>query len=341
MTHKTIEIETAVLGAGIGGLGAAWWLKQLGMENFAVFDSSPKFTSNLHNGVHYLHSLPNLPSLPLTIKEVTLTDGVLRKFGDANTAEIADTPSLQDSLKYSKKVREIQHPSSIMSVGKRKNVYLPQSNNMNDLTKTLYDGVGEHMFMFDCLVTEINRKNKIITINKNGKDIYIHYKNVISTLPLNIVYPYSKLTSVPVYITNCKVDGIVPNWLINLYVPNSNTSIYRVSILNNIASFESVRELNSDEIHAIKRQFAMFSIETEGVKTFVWNTGKVLSISRDERYNIVSELMHSGWYQIGRFGLWNRKLLMDSTIRQAEEVVRWLNGKNKTYKSTLLDVLSK
>jgi hypothetical protein len=45
-----------------------------------------------------------------------------------------------------------------------------------------------------------------------------------------------KLEAVPIYITNYKVEKIVPNWMINLYIPDPNTPVYRASILNGICS---------------------------------------------------------------------------------------------------------
>lgn len=320
MNENIIRLDVAVLGAGIGGLGAAWHLKRFD-DDFRVFDNNDCFTSNLHNGVHYLHSMPDLPDLPMTIKEVTLTDGIIREFGDVKTAVINRDYTILDSLAYSKKVREIQHPSSIMGVGKRDKVYLPQSNDMNELTETIYKSVGEDKFVFGATVKDINLQDRVITIEHQGLEKYIHYNHVISTLPLWMLKPSMQLESVPIHVTNFKVNGIVPNWLINLYVPFNGTSIYRMSILNNIASFESVEELSDEELDKIPSMFGMFDIDRESAVRSIWKTGKVISIDRDARYQITKELMDKEWYQIGRFGLWNRKLLMDSTIKQARAVV--------------------
>ena len=132
-----------ILGAGAGGLGAGTWLKQRG-ENFVIIEGSSSLPMNLNNGVHYLHSVPILPiELQKDLRKITLTEGVL--YSDGNVKYHAD---FNDVLNYAMKVREIYHPSSIMSVGKRNHAFMPSSNELNYLLKSMADYIGDN-FLFD------------------------------------------------------------------------------------------------------------------------------------------------------------------------------------------------
>ena len=70
----------------------------------------------------------------------------------------------------------------------------------------------------------------------------------------------------------------------------------------------------------VKDSLSMFHIG-DLIEKYTWETGKVISISIQEREKIVDELHHRSIYSIGRFGLHNRKLLVDSTIHQAKKAV--------------------
>ena len=75
----------------------------------------------------------------------------------------------------------------------------------------------------------------------------------------------------------------------------------------------------------------------EGVERYTWKTGKVISISVDDREKVIENLIKKNIYPIGRFGLWNRKLLVDNTIGQAKMVADCLFGE----KNNIIKLLSK
>jgi len=314
-------VETLIIGAGAGGLGAGCWLKDLNRD-FLIIDSSKSLPMNLHNGVHYLHSMPDLP-FDYHLKEITLTDGILA------AGKIEHKPNLIHSLAYSEKVREIQHPSSIMDVGNREKVYVPNTNNVNDLMFDCYNFISYENFYFNNYVIDIDIDKKIVKIKNANSGVIndIKYKYLISTIPLNVLREFEsikKLTSIniklessPINITNYKVEKIVPDWLINIYIPAETVPIYRASILNGICSVESMEETEFD----IAAVLPMFHFKNDKPDKFCWKTGKVISISNDVRARIEEELELYGVYTIGRFGSWNRKLLIDSTIKQAEKTV--------------------
>jgi len=336
-----MKVDNLIIGSGAGGLGTAVWMKYTG-QNFMVVDSLESIPLNLHNGVHYLHSIPNLP-FETKIREIPLTDGYLDDRG-----EIVHTPDLNVALQYSEKVREIQHPSSIMDIGKRNKVYMPVSNTLNTLLSEMYEYSGEESFRFGLWLSEVDVDSRIATFKDKKENLHkIEYKNLISTIPLDVLRnimneesPATAMTfgSNPVYITNYKVDRIVPNWMINLYIPSEHVPFYRASLLNGICSVESIRELTDEQVRLrIPRYLRMFYLNPTDPQRYEWKTGKVLSISMDDRETIVDWLNERDIYSLGRFGLWNRKLLVDSTISQGQQIAQYLlNGDWEVCRKSLI-----
>jgi hypothetical protein len=329
------KVKTLIIGAGAGGLAAACWLRKKGYvmhdsdgepvfnHDFMVAEYAKELPSNMHNGVHYLHSEPNLP-FDTKLKRITLTDGVICD------EEILHEPSLKHALEYSEKVREIQHPSSIMDIGKETSVFMPRDNSLNELMKDMYNYAGPENFEFGLALTKIDSEKKIAQFyNEAGLAVEIEYENIISTIPLdklrgmieNEFVKNLQLKCVPVYITNYCVEKIVPNWMINLYVPDKNSPVYRASILNGICSVESIRELRESEMWQVRDLLSMFHLSDCKPEKFTWWTGKVISISIDERAKLDEEMSKLNIHLVGRFARWDRKLLVDSTINQAKEVV--------------------
>lgn len=314
-----------VIGAGAGGLGAAAWLKEY-KQDFVVIEGMKELPINLQNGVHYLHSKPNLP-FDAKLKEITLTDGVIDPDG-----RVRHTATLNDALDYSLKVREVQHPSSILDIGKRDFVYLPSSNTMNTMLEESYKFAGTENFQFGWWLNSIDPLKKIVEVVQGDDKQIIEYEYLISSLPLNLLlkalgttrWGEVQFTSNPIEVANFPVNKIVPNWLINLYIPDLNCVAYRASILNNAISLESVQSLKKPEIlPGLKKLLGNFDIDFDKPEHYTWKTGKIISISTDVRREIVSYLDEQSIYSLGRFGLWNRKLLVDSTINQADKIVKY------------------
>jgi hypothetical protein len=324
-----MKIETLIIGAGIGGLGASSWLKQLG-KNFMVVDMSEKLPVNMHNGVHYLHKEPDIP-VNIGFREITLTDGTFRTNSDGYT--ISHQPNLKDSLEYSMKVREIHHPSSIMDIGKRKTVFMTKGNTLNELVESLYEYSDPSNFRWGWYLSELDIVRKIaIFKTKDGEEEQIQYENCISTLPLTIIQKFFSmnynLEARTIFIYNTKVNHIVPNWLINLYIPQAGTSAYRASILNGILSIESNEKLSDKQVRDVTGMFKhAFHIDDTEIEEYEWKNAKVMSLAIEDREEAVEKMARYNFYQIGRFGLWNRKLLIDSTIEQAKNIVEYICGK--------------
>lgn len=317
------KVKTLIVGSGAGGLGAACWLKEKDPD-FLVVEFNKELPSNMHNGVHYLHSIPELP-FDSQLKKITLTDGVLQD------GTIYHEPSLIHALEYSEKVREIQHPSSIMDIGRETSVFMPKDNSLNGLMKDMYDYSGEDKFAFGKVLNAVDTDKRIAYFRDvtTDEEFVVEYENLISTIPLdkfrkmihNSFVDSLELKCVPVYITNYCVEKIVPNWMINLYIPDKFSPVYRASILNGICSVESVRELRESEMWQVRDTLSMFHLVDCVPEKFTWWTGKVVSISIDDRNKLDEEMNKMGIYLVGRFARWDRKLLVDSTINQSKDVV--------------------
>lgn len=319
------KVDTLIIGSGAGGLSAADWCKNKNID-FIVIDGCNELPLNLHNGVHYLHSIPEIP-FKTNIKKITLTDAILFK------GKMYDRPSLHFALLYSEKTGESQRPSSIMNVGKDDVAYMPETNTLNSLLQDMYEYAGADNFAFGYWLSKIDVIGHRAYFKKEGEEICIQYNKVISTVPLDKIRPLLrhefidklKLECNSIFVVNYTVDNIVPNWMINIYIPDTATKIYRASILNGICSTESTKELSDHDIHSVKDFLNMFHINMDKpTEAYNWKTGKVISISPDYRAVLVDVLREVDIYQIGRFGLWNRKLLVDSTINQAKAVVDYL-----------------
>lgn len=324
-TNMKNKVRVLVLGSGSGGLGAASWLKYYN-EDFMVVDGCSELPLNLHNGVHYLHTIPKLP-FQSDIRKITLTDAIL------NDDKMYDRPSLKFALQYSEKTGEIQRPSSIMSVGKEDTAYMPASHTLNTLLMEMYEFAGKDNFHFGWWFRDIDSERKVAKFQKEGEIIEVEYEHIISTIPLdkmpkfgNKFFEQLKLECNPIYVANYKVNGIVPNWMINIYIPDLRTPIYRASLLNGICSTESIKELTEHDTHKVADFLNMFHLNFDSIERYSWKTGKVISISKDDREKLVEILKSHQIYSIGRFGLWNRKLLIDSTINQSKAVVEYLCG---------------
>ena len=340
--QKYMKIKNVILGSGVGGLGAGCWLKEY-KEKFIIIDRLNEIPMNLHNGVHYLHSIPELP-FDAKLKEITLTDGVLTEEG-----RIRHQPELQDALMYSEKVRSIQHPSSIYEVGTRKSVFVPKSNSMNDYISQMVEFIGEKNFMLGADVISIDLDRKEIIVKDKEKEQLIEFENLVSTIPLNVFLKLTKdkefnaleFLSTPINITNFKVERIVPNWLINIYIPDPKQKVYRLSILNNIASIESISKLEQIDYGLVKELFRMFHISLDSPHEYSWDSGKIVSLDIDTRDKIFNHFTPMGIFLIGRFGCWNNKLLIDATINQAKEVCKYINMEkvNKVDTENLISAL--
>lgn len=324
MKQKAMKKETKylIIGAGIGGLSAAAYLKEAGIENFLIVEKSKSVPNNLANGLHYLHDVDFRLPFPMDFKKCILTENIW----DTKTNTFSQRAMLPDLFEYSKKVMDnLRHPSSIMDPGKMTNVFVPESNDMNELIKKYEEYIGAEHFIFGRTVQEVQLENKKVMLD--NMDL-IEYEYMISTCPMNVFFKIAhieneyELKHKTLFITNYKTTNIVPNWLIVLYMSDPKFPPYRLTCFNNQISLESLSELTANDEVIIKYIVSdLFDYDPETVSKYAWETGRIFGINKAQRKAILEDLSKHGVFPIGRFGLWNGKLRIDDTIEQAECVV--------------------
>jgi hypothetical protein len=322
-----MKVKTIIIGAGIGGLAAGAFLKQNGDEDFLIIEKQPYVPNNLSNGLHYLHDIDFPLPFKMDFKKCLLTESIW----DARANTFKEKATLPEAFEYSKKVMDnLRHPSSILDPGKRDCVWIPESNDMNELIKKYEEYIGTDKFMLNANVLSIDEQDKTIKASNTEDGALIEYEHIISTAPAplmhNMLGNHNDMSAYykkkPLYITNYKTTNIVPNWMIVLYVSDPKFPPYRISCFNNVISMESMVKLGTaDEVIIQYLIGGLFEYELDTVSSYVWETGRIFGRNKIERKGMVDMLTNKDIWPIGRFGLWNGKLRMDDTIEQAQRVV--------------------
>ena len=315
-----IKIKHLILGSGIGGLASAAELKAKNETDFIVIDKTSSLPKNFHNGLHYLHSCPETP-FEFEYKSIILTEEIW----DTRTNTFKKNATIPEMFEYSKKIMEnLRHPSSIMDPGKRKEVFIPYSNNMDDLIDAYHNYIGEDKFHWNQEIFRIDYEKKIVSTTYNE----YQYEKLISTVPLNKFYGLCKkdchyqLKNKTIYITNYKTTNIVPNWLIVLYMSDPKFPPYRISVLNNIISMESLFKLSYEDEVIIKYLIKdLFDYDLQTKSEYAWETGRIFGLQKHEREIIIKTFKEIDIYLLGRFATWSGKELIDTIIIAAKKIV--------------------
>jgi len=319
-----MKTKILILGSGIGGLSAGAELKSRGEKDFLIVDRTPCLPMNLQNGLHYLHSDNFGTPFPFSLKKVILTEEVWNVRKD-EFLKCADLPMM---FEYSKKIMEnLRHPSSVMDPGKRLEVFVPPSNSMNDLLKAYHDYIGEEHFAWNSSLVSMDLDKKEALFNQE-EGYTVQFENCISTLPIDKFYGLCGLKSPyefkhkTIYITNYQTKNIVSNWLIVLYIPDAKFKPYRITVMNGILSMESIEPMTPDDEVIVKYHcHDLFDYELESKQSYAWETGRIFGLSPEDREKMVSWFANKGIWLLGRFSTWNGKSLMDSTIKDAQDII--------------------
>lgn len=316
-----MKTKILIIGSGIGGLASGASLKEKNETDFLIVDKCKELPMNLSNGVHYLHSNDFGTPFPFELKKITAVEEIW----DPRTDVFKKTSCIPDMMEYSMKVMGMRHPSSIGDPGTREwDTFLPMSNNMNDLLKGYYDYIGEKHFLWDQKLERVDEEKKTAYFENE----IIEYEHMITTAPLNsfIKMCFRKtdleFKYTPVFVTNYKTTNIVANWLLGLYVSDPQFPPYRITVLNNIISMESVKEMTRTEEEIVKYHLGRyFEYSLDTGQKYTWETGRIFGLSKEERDKLVSSFERSGIHLLGRFARWDGKLLLDTTILQAKEII--------------------
>lgn len=321
------KVKTLILGSGVGGISIAAELKSKDETDFLVVDKCDKLPKNLHNGLHYLHSSNFGTPFDFEFKKCILTEEIW----DTRNNSFKKAATIPEMFEYSKKVMEnLRHPSSIMDPGKRNEVWIPMSNNMNDLILAYYNYIGEEKFEWSFAIREIDTEKKIVTFDVGGDLVdFIKYDYLISTIPINQFYkicgfksPY-EFKQKAIYINNYETKNIVPNWLIVLYMSDPKFPPYRIAVFNNLISMESLVDLTYEDEVVIKYLIGdLFEYDLKTKTNYKWETGRIFGLQKPERIEMVDFFAKMDIHLLGRFSRWDGKLLIDSTVLQAKEMVK-------------------
>ena len=320
------KFKFVIVGAGIGGLAAGAALKERGENDFVIIDPSPQLPANLHNGLHYLHSVDWPRPFPFAFRQIVATEQIW----NPKTDEFSQEAKLPDAFAYSLKVMGLRHPSSIMDVGRRQwTTNLPESNDMNDLLRAYEKYIGSEHFWFGCKVERVNPHDRLLSVSCiTQPESVVEYEHLISTAPLNEWFKTCQLETEhelvykPVHVTNYKNLKIVPNWLVGLYISDPEFPPYRITALGDVLSLESLRALTVEDEHLVRYHLGKhFSYDLDSVTRYEWKTGRIWGLSPSQRDAVAKRFKQYGISLLGRFGRWDGKLVMDTTIVQAQQTV--------------------
>ena len=318
------QIETLVIGAGIGGLAAAAELKSKG-KDFIVIEKSNSLPLNLANGLHYLHSIDFGTPFEFQYKTCVMSEQIW----NTRTNAFTTSPTIFEMFEYSKKIAEnMRHPSSIQDPGKRKDVYVPESNNMNDLLLSYHGYIGNDKFKFGKGIKEIDTVSKFAILDDGA---IINYNYLVTTAPLDKMYSICKmdckytLKFKELFITNYKTKNIVPNWLIVLYMSDPKFPPYRITAFNGLISMESMVPLTPEDEIIIKYLIGdLFDYELSSKQEYKWETGRIFGMERKDREEMLDQFNSMGIFPVGRYATWDGKQIMDTTITAAKNIVNKL-----------------
>ena len=303
-----------ILGAGIGGLAAGAELKRNGQENFVIVEKAPNVPRNFKNGVHYIHTNEIDFPFPFYLKEVRAIEQIWNPF----TGQFKDKADIDDVIQYSLKVMGIRHNSSILDPGRRQwKTFIPESNNMDDLIQAYVEYIGIEHFRFDLDAMDVLRET--------GSDDVI-----ISTVPLPLLCPELKehFVNRPIFTANYPAKDIVANFFVGLYIPDHEFPAYRITVLDKVISIEFLSSPTDYQLSTVKHFLGKhFAYDLDELTRSCFATGRIWGLEPEQRRGIVRRFEEDSVYLVGRYGRWDGKLTIETTIKQAQQAVNKILGK--------------
>jgi hypothetical protein len=318
-----IKTRVVILGAGIAGLSAAAELKRKGMEDFLIIEKGPEVPRNFKNGVHYIHTDQIDFPFEFHLKEVQTIEQIWNPFTD----EFKERANAADAIQYSLKVMGIRHNSSVLDPGRRAwKTFIPESNNMDDLIQVYLSYIGLAHFRFNSEMVEL-LPMEVVT-DCLGVRVDILPEHIISTIPLPLLKKDIHFKSKRIWTANYPAKDIVANFFVGLYIPDKEFPAYRITVLDKVISIEFMEEPNDYELSLVKHYLGKhFDYEMKEVTINCFQTGRIWGLEPAQRREIAEEFEAKGIYLVGRYGCWDGKLTIDTTIKQAQEVVHKILSK--------------
>jgi hypothetical protein len=155
---------------------------------------------------------------------------------------------------------------------------------------------------------------------------------IISTIPLQamarIIDPTPGVGELdhtpafrPIWVYKGKIIGQAYQ---TIYLPDQNTSAYRLSVTGNEFIIESMATLSDAEIGNL---LAVISIsEYYGVHCHKQTVGKMVPIPENYRRNfILQSTINHRIYALGRFATWREKVMMDDVVKDLAMIRHMIN----------------
>lgn len=149
---------------------------------------------------------------------------------------------------------------------------------------------------------------------------------VISTIPMNLV---AKMTAMPAPVFSYQ-QIVVRRWRVpdadvfqTVYIPDPNTTLYRVSITKDLVIAEYMRV---EDDYDFWRAFGLTGDEATPLEVTRQRFGKIAPIEDRWRKQFMFHLTQTyGIYSVGRFATW-RNILLDDVIHDLAVIKRMINA---------------
>ena len=253
-------MNVAILGSGMSGLIAAKALVDEGIQTFNIYDRCVSNVSQ-QKGLHYLHGNCNIPLDPHRLENLVIKPPDM---------------TVEANVQYSQKVWGND------KVLNNSLVNLPAETTVYNFREA-----------FGILMTQFEHKIRKVNVDKTVSKLFQQdYDLVISTIPLQVLFPEVTCESETVYVSEGLPDGLELKDFSVVYNLDMNVPWYRAS-----------------------KVFGQTYTEFVGANP---TAIPIKKIKTQTELDVTQLFMESNLLLVGRFAEWNRKRL----VHEVYDIVR-------------------